>query len=173
MSFVPNFTTSQTLGVPNSINFIDTSTGADAAIASRRIVILTANGTYLVQSGTTTTYEVWALPLSTGITLNVLTQDTAPSITVQYLDVSNNILYSVTIPYSFTLNSETFYYTLTQKQQSNPTIVQDVNYYTNKMILRVSIDEANQAISFAGDIFSAQAALNRATDMVNHQQDYF
>lgn len=169
----PNFTCTQTLGVPGSINFVDLSTGSDILVVSRRIYILTANGSYLVESGNPLTYSLWPVPLSTGITLAVLTQDTAPSIRVDYMNAGGAILYSKTIPFSFTLNTEQFYYTLTQTQTSSPSITQDTNYYNNKMILRVNIDSANQAISFAGDIYSAQAALDRATYMINNENDFF
>jgi len=54
--FVPDFTTSQTLGVPTSINFVDTSTGDLGSIVSRRIYMLTSSNEYLVEEGTTTDY---------------------------------------------------------------------------------------------------------------------
>ncbi len=173
MSFSPNFTAVQQYGNPAGIFFTDTSAGSDGAIVSRRIFILTANGTYLVQTGNSNTYSIWPLPLATPILLNVLTQDTSPSITVQYLDVSNTVLYSVTIPFSFTYNNENAYYTLTQNQTSDPTILQDTNYYMNKIRLRVNIDNANQAISWAGDTYTAQESLDMATQMTTNQNDYF
>lgn len=69
MSLTANFTTSQTYGVPNSINFLDTSTGTDSTITSRRIYMKTAANTYLVQKGTYNIYEVWGINNSS-ITLN-------------------------------------------------------------------------------------------------------
>jgi len=52
-------------------------------------------------------------------------------------------------------------------------VIQDSTYYNNKLILRVNIDDGNQAISLADDITTAQAAYDRATYMVLNQSDYF
>ena len=44
MPFNPSFTTSQTIGVPESVNFADTSTGSDGSITARRVYMQLANG---------------------------------------------------------------------------------------------------------------------------------
>lgn len=178
MAISANFSASQNSGLPSVINLTDTSTGSDTSITKRRVYLLQANGEYLVPSGTTTNYVEWNItnvntrePLSTQI--NVLQKDAALSITVQWLTSSNVVVESKTTSFSFTAYSETFYYGLTQDQVSNPSLVSDTNWYENKMILRVEIDSANQAVVFASDIFSAQAALDRASYIIQNSNFFF
>jgi hypothetical protein len=171
MPLSPNFTASQNSGTPNLIFLTDTSTGSDGTITKRRIYLLQSNGTYLVPTGTTTDYIDWALADVT-ISLNVLIQDTALSITVQWLSAANVVVANKTTSFAFTAYNETFYYGLTESQVANANLTASTNWYQTKMILRVELDSAYQAISFASDIFSAQAALNRAT-FISTNQSYF
>lgn len=171
MPISPSFTASQNSGTPNLIFLTDTSTGSDVTITKRRIYLLQSNGTYLVPTGTTTDYIDWAL-VDTTTSLNVLIQDTALSITVQWLTAGNVEVASVTTSFAFTAYNETFYYGLTESQVANANLTASTNWYQTKMILRVELDSAYQAISFASDIFSAQAALNRAT-FISTNQSYF
>jgi len=171
MPLSPNFTASQNSGTPNLIFLTDTSTGSDGTITKRRIYLLQSNGTYLVPSGTATNYIEWAL-VDTTTSLNVLIQDTALSITVQWLTASNVVVANKTTSFAFTAYNETFYYGLTESQVANANLTASTNWYQTKMILRVELDSAYQAISFASDIFSAQAALNRAT-FISTNQSYF
>jgi hypothetical protein len=171
MPLSPNFTASQNSGTPNLIFLTDTSTGSDGTITKRRIYLLQSNGTYLVPAGTNTDYIEWAL-VDTTTSLNVLIQDTALSITVQWLTASNVVVATKTTSFAFTAYNETFYYGLTESQVANANLTASTNWYQTKMILRVELDSAYQAISFASDIFSAQAALNRAT-FISTNQSYF
>jgi len=171
MPISPNFTASQNSGTPNIITLTDTSTGSDVTIAKRRVYLLQSNGTYLVPTGTTTDYIDWALA-DISISLNVLTQDSALSITVQWLTSSNVLVANKTTSYAFTAYNETFYYGLTESQVANSNLTASTNWYQTKMILRVELDSAYQAISFASDIFSAQSALNRAT-FISTNSSYF
>jgi hypothetical protein len=171
MPLSPSFTASQNSGTPNLIFLTDTSTGSDVTITKRRIYLLQSNGTYLVPTGTLTNYIDWAL-VDTTTSLNVLIQDTALSITVQWLTAGNVEVASVTTSFAFTAYNETFYYGLTESQVANANLTASTNWYQTKMILRVELDSAYQAISFASDIFSAQAALNRAT-FISTNQSYF
>ena len=171
MPLSPNFTASQNSGTPNLIFLTDTSTGSDGTITKRRIYLLQSDGTYLVPAGTATNYIEWAL-VDTTISLNVLIQDTALSITVQWLSAANVVVANKTTSFAFTAYNETFYYGLTESQVANANLTASTNWYQTKMILRVELDSAYQAISFASDIFSAQAALNRAT-FISTNQSYF
>jgi len=171
MPLSPNFTASQNSGTPNLIFLTDTSTGSDGTITKRRIYLLQSNGTYLVPAGTVTDYIEWAL-VDTTTSLNVLIQDTALSITVQWLTSVNVVVATKTTSFAFTAYNETFYYGLTESQVANANLTASTNWYQTKMILRVELDSAYQAISFASDIFSAQAALNRAT-FISTNQSYF
>ncbi len=171
MPLSPNFTASQNSGTPNLIFLTDTSTGSDVTITKRRIYLLQSNGTYLVPAGTTTNYIDWAL-VDVTTSLNVLIQDTALSVTVEWLTASNVVVANKTTSFAFTAYNETFYYGLTESQVANANLTASTNWYQTKMILRVELDSAYQAISFASDIFSAQAALNRAT-FISTNQSYF
>jgi hypothetical protein len=171
MPLSPNFTASQNSGTPNLIFLTDTSTGSDGTITKRRIYLLQSDGTYLVPAGTVTDYIEWAL-VDTTTSLNVLIQDTALSITVQWLTSVNVVVATKTTSFAFTAYNETFYYGLTESQVANANLTASTNWYQTKMILRVELDSAYQAISFASDIFSAQAALNRAT-FISTNQSYF
>jgi hypothetical protein len=171
MPLSPNFTASQNSGTPNLIFLTDTSTGSDGTITKRRIYLLQSDGTYLVPAGTATNYIEWAL-VDVTTSLNVLIQDTALSITVQWLSAANVVVANKTISFAFTAYNETFYYGLTESQVANANLTASTNWYQTKMILRVELDSAYQAISFASDIFSAQAALNRAT-FISTNQSYF
>jgi hypothetical protein len=171
MPLSPNFTASQNSGTPNLIFLTDTSTGSDVTITKRRIYLLQSDGTYLVPAGTATNYIEWAL-VDVTTSLNVLIQDTALSITVQWLTAGNVEVASLTTSFAFTAYNETFYYGLTESQVANANLTASTNWYQTKMILRVELDSAYQAISFASDIFSAQAALNRAT-FISTNQSYF
>ena len=171
MPLVPNFTASQYSGTPSVITLTDTSTGSDVTITSRRVYLLQSNGTFLVPTGTTTDYIVWPLANSS-IDLDVLTEDTALSITVQWMSSTNTVVTSKTISFAFTAYNETFYYGLTESQVANSNLSASTNWYQTKLVLRVELDSADQAITFASDIYSAQAALNRAT-FISTNQSYF
>lgn len=172
MPLTPSFTVQQNSGDPSLLLFTDTSVGSDVSVTKRRIFLLQANGTYLVPSGVTTDYIDWALADATK-SVDVLTQDTALQITVQWLSSTNVVLYTVTTAFGFSAYGETFYYNLTQLQQANPQIINATTFYTAKMMLRVELDSAAQAISFAGDINSAQQCFNRANNFITNQNYYF
>ena len=173
MAISPSFTASQNSGTPNIIFLTDTSTGTDVTITKRRIYLLQSNGTYLVPTGTPANqnYINWAL-VDVTTSLNVLIQDTALSITVEWLSAADVVVANKTTSFAFTAYNETFYYGLTESQVANANLTASTNWYQTKMILRVELDSAYQAISFASDIFSAQAALNRAT-FISTNQSYF
>ena len=172
MPFVPNFTASQYSGTPSIITLTDTSTGSDVTIVSRRVYLLQANGTFLVPTGNQQLYILWDL-VDPSIDIDVLSQDTALSITVQWMNAANAVVTSKTISFAFTAYNETFYYGLTESQVANSNLTASTNWYQTKLVLRVEIDSALQAITFASDIYSAQAALNRATFISTNQSFFF
>lgn len=172
MAFSESFSATQNLGLPNLIVITDTSTGSDAAIASRRILLEQYNGDPLVPSGTTTDYIVWPTG-SASNTLDVLTVDMALNITVQWLSVGNVVLYESTTLYVFTLYNQQFDYGLTSDQSADPLIVNDTSYYNNRIKLRVEIDNAQNAVSLGSDITSSQYACNRGTYLRLNENLYF
>ena len=151
MAYSESFTATQILGLPNLIVITDTSTGSDAAIASRRILLEQYNGSFLVPSGTTTDYIAWATGTSSK-TLDVLTVDTALNITVQWLSVGGTVLYESVHLYVFTLYNQQFDYGLTSDQSGDPEIVNNTSYYNNRIKLRVEIDNAQNAVSIGSDL---------------------
>jgi hypothetical protein len=167
----PNFSAAQTLGESSEINFVDTSTGSDAGILSRRIYLQKTGGGFLVETGTTTDYEVWAYA-STTKTLDVLDKDYGLTITVEWRGVSEALLYSKQYVLGFTLFNETFDYQLTQILAGNPLLINDNNFLQNKSDLRTYIDAGNQAIEFASDTYNAQQAYDKAT-AIRLQSQYF
>jgi len=172
MALIPNFSTEQFSGTPNAFTITDTSTGSDVTITSRRIYLLQANGTFLVPAGTNTNYIVWNIADSS-IVLDVLSQDTALSITVQWLNVSNAVVTSLTQSFAFIAYNETFFYGLNQNLVGNANLSASTNWFQNMSNLQLQIDSAQQAITFASDIFNAQAALNRATYISTNSQYFF
>lgn len=172
MALTPNFSVGQSILAPSILTLVDTSTGSDGTITERRAYFQTANGSYLVPSGTTTDYVVWPYA-DADISVDILNQDYSLSITVLWVNISGTTVVSKEAVYCFTLYSETFYYGLTQNQASSPNIVNDQTYYSNKMVLRCNIDEATQATLYASDIYSAQAALDRAAYMILNQNYFF
>lgn len=168
MSFAASFSVSQSINSINILTLADTSTGSDTNIASRQIYLQTGNGTYLVPTGVTTNFIPWLLA-NTSINLNVLSQDYAITILVQWLDINGNVLYNSSNVYLFTAYSEQFMYGLTQLLALTPSIPQDNDYYANKMQLRVLIDSAVNSIAIASDSLAAQTCLNQAAYLISQK----
>lgn len=174
MALTVNFSCSQTVGASDSINFVDSSTGTDGAVTQRRIYIRNSVGTFLVQTGTTTEYEVWGnFPSVTTKTLNVLSADSAVSITVQWLNVSNTVLYDKTLQYGFTLYNQAFMYGLIQLMTANPLLINDNDFWYNLSKMSTLMDAGNNAISFASDLFNAQQCYDAATNLRLGSQYFF
>lgn len=172
MPIVPAFTISQSALSPSNVTATDTSTGSDVAITQRRIFFQTATGSYLVTTGTTTDYNLW--PYSdVSETFDVLPQDYATAITVQWLDVSNNVLYTLTQEYCLAENNKQFFYYLTQQQALTPSVLQDSTYFLNLATYWALIIGAINAAEIGADISNSQNCLNQATNMMNNQQLYF
>lgn len=181
MAITAAFSSSQTIGAPSIITLTDDSTGTFGTIVSRKVYIVNAAGEYITASGTSTTvaYTTWAVASGSGDTVDIdcLQFDSALNITVDWCNSGGTVINTVTTLCGFTLYNETEYYSLTQAQASQnqppPMIIQDSNYYTNKLILRTNIDSGNQAISLGDDITSAQSCYDLATYMTNNESDFF
>ncbi len=174
MSFTPNFSCSQSSGLPGTILTTDISVGSDGAITKRRLFFLQADGTYLVPSGDSQNYIDWAL-INSSISEDLLTQDTALSVTVQWLDVSNTVLYSKTIAYGFDAFGQTFFYGLSDGQVpiTSPPVTLSTDYYQNKVMFFCYLTSAAQAITYASDIYKAQICYDLDQNMINNQSFYF
>lgn len=172
MPFVPSISVSQSAETPNELTITDNSTGSDGAISVRRVYIQTATGEYLVESGTTTDYEVWAYADSS-ITLDVLTEDQCVNILVQWLNSSNVVLYSYENQYALSEYNKQFLVTLVAAQGLTPGIVQDSNYSGNIAIFWTNIIAGINQVEFAADIAGGQNCFNRATNMRLQENLYF
>lgn len=172
MSFVASFSVSQNANNITQLNIVDTSTGSDTNIVGRQIFLITGDGTYIVPTGTTTNYIAWLLA-NANIYINVLTQDYAINIIVNWVNSAGTTLYTSSQLCLFTAYSEQFLYYLCQLQASTPSVVQDNNYFSNVMKLRVLVDNAITAISIGADQASAQSSLNQAAYMISQQNIFF
>lgn len=172
MAFVQNFSIGQNPLNPGIVIATDTSTGVDAAIVGRRIFVQNAYGTYLVPSGTTTQYTAWDI-LDVSISLDILTQNTSASVTVQWIDVNGAVLYTLTNSAAFADFGKQFLYYLVQLQGDTPTIPADTNYNQNVANLWTAILGGINAITVNNDIRAAQAAFDRATALQLDQSLYF
>ena len=180
MPFSQNFTVAQTPANPAYIILTDTSTPpndyATYDITTRRITITDAFGNFIVPAGTTTNYIDWPL-LDNPISLNVLTQDTAVNIKVQWLEILPGPVvtekYELNNNYCFTEFNKQFLYYLIQLQSMTYSIIQDNNYWGNVGILWTNIIGAINSVEIGNDIFASQACLNRATFMAQNQANFF
>lgn len=172
MPLTVSISVSQNSGLPNVIVLTDTSTGSDPGITSRRVYLYKSDNTTLVPFGTTTPYTVWPISDST-ISLDVLTQDTALTIVVQWL-TGTTVTYTYTNEYQFPAYTKTFLYNLSVTQQlTNPNILKDTQYMFNKLQLYTYTRDAENAIAEGQDTTKAQLSFDLAQAMMNNSQLYF
>lgn len=172
MPLTPSFTAVQSFNSPSNLTFTDTSTGSDISVASRSIYIEQANGDYIIISGNTNDYTTWYLQ-DVSATFDILDKDYAVTITVNWVDQYNNVLYTYSDVFAFTNFNEKFDYGLTQMLTANPMLINDNDFFKNKEDLRISIDSGNQAFDMAGDLFAAQQCYDRGTNLRENSQYYF
>ena len=174
MPLIPNFSAAQSSGLPSTIVLTDISTGSDSDITARRVYLLQADGTYLVPAGTTTDYILWAL-IDSNISIDVLTQDTALSITVDWVDINGDTVEQKIISYGFDAYGQTFFYGLSDGQVpiTNPSVALSTNYYQNKVQFYCYLVSAAQAITYASDIYRAQVNYDADAYMISNQNNFF
>ena len=169
-----SFSISQSSLNPAAVTATDDSTGSDAAVTQRRIFFQNSQGQYITTSGTSSTsaYEAWAYA-DTSETWDLLDEDIAATVTVQWLNSSNAVLYTLTQVYCLAEFNKQFFYYLVQQQATTPIILQDTNYAANMAAYWTNITGAIQAIEIGADVSASQNCLNRATDMMNNESNYF
>lgn len=172
MPLTPSISVSQSSLAPNLITVTDTSTGSDASIAARRISFQTPQGTYLVETGTSTTYEIWPYADSSD-TFNVLRKDYALSITVLWVDADGDTLYTYTQVYPFAQYNKQFAVQLGDLQALAPRTTMNSNYAYNMAIYWMNIVYGENMVSIAADISNAQNFFDQATEMRENQSIYF
>ena len=174
MAFTASFSVGQG-GNPNNIVLTDTSSGgSDPNLTGRKIYLTKADGTFLTPEGSTTDYIVWPIANSSITISNILNRDYSLNIVVDWETTSPIVgaTYEYSLLETFTALIEEFYYSLTRKQTSNPLLVNDNNYYSNKAQLRVEIDSAVNADSYS-DQYAAQSCLDRAYEFQQNENIYF
>ena len=110
------------------------------------------------------------------ISINCLTQDTALSILVQWLNVSNVVLYSKSLAADFSLYNDQFSFNLTLSQATpvpNVNITSNIAYLNARMQYYIFLLNAQNAIAFASDTYTAQSNLSSATYMQTNAQFFF
>lgn len=162
MAFVENFSVSQTIGVPESFTLTDTSTGSNVLITQRRVYLQKSDGTYLVPSGTTTDYIEWDWVDST-ILLDVLDKDYALSILVQWLNVSDAVLYAKTTLSGFSMYNNDFNYSLVYDEANGLASLNSQNWLFGRMKLYVALNDATTSVVSMNSITNGQAADDRGT----------
>lgn len=172
MSFTPSIVVSQSALTPSNVTVLDDSSGSDAAISQRRIYVQNAQGTYLVPSGTTTDYTQWAL-IDTSILLDILTQDECVNIIVQWLSVTNVVLYTYENQYALSEYNKQFLVYLVSAQGLTPGRVQDSNYSGGIATFWTNVIAGINQVEFAADIAGGQNCFNRATFMRLNQNNFF
>ncbi len=173
MALVPNFTTSESLASPQNVSFVDSSTGTDGTITTRKIFCRLANGNYLTTAGESTTpaYESWSYADST-ITLALLSRSTIANVTVEWY-AGATLTYTKTILCGWVLYDYLFAFELLQSQTSTPSIIQNTTYYGNFLQFIVNLTNAENAVSLMDDLYSAQMALDRNYPMIQNESFYF
>jgi|SRR5690348_12749664 len=174
MALTPNFSAAQTIGLPSVISLTDTSTGSDGSIASRKVYMTTYSGQYLTSNGLSdsSAYTTWVYSAST-IAIDCLLQDMALLIRVDWVDSGGTVLYTKTILEVFTLYGVTESFNLSQGVYSDGSLLQDQNYWMNRMILRCNIEDGQDAVTLMGNIAISQGALDREKFMIDNESKFF
>jgi hypothetical protein len=163
MPITPNFTVSATTDA-STYTITDSSTGSDVGLTSRKIYLYTV-ANELLQAVLNWDYA----DASTTIELEY---DIALNVRIEWL-TGVTVSYSKEILNAFTEYGEDFYYNLTQDQSANPEKLRDYDYYKNKMMFRVELDSATQAIDQGSDLFSAQKPIDRYRFLMQKSQLFF
>lgn len=165
MSYTVNFSATQALGILSQITLTDISTGTPPTLTTRKVTVAMADGTLLADA------EDWPLADTTKA-FDILSRSVAVNITVQWMN-GTTVVDQKTILYCFDLYDYIFAYSLTQQQTSAPTLVNDTVYWMNKAQFMVNLKDAENAVTYGGDIYSAQNSLNLNYNMIQNSDKYF
>lgn len=166
----PNFTAGQNPLYPQIIVLTDTSTSVTGTITGRRVYIENNSGQYLTPTGTTTDYIAWALA-DASISINCLTESTACSVRVDWVDSGGAVVETLTQIFCFDLFSRQFAYSLIQGLV--PPITLNTNYSSNLAALWAAIMGAENATTLNNDIATSQNALNQAIYLQTNANLFF
>ena len=162
-----SFTVSQSASTPSSLTVTDTSTGLSGTITKRRVYVSMADGTFLTGDGTVNFTE-WPL-VDLSITLDILTQNTAALIKVEWLTVTDVVVDEVENTYPLCEQGKQFLYYLVGLQGLTPGIYQDTNYSGNLALLWTNLIAGINAVTYGNDIAAGQQCFDRATYLQQNQ----
>ena len=165
MAITPSIAVSQSAISPQNVTVTDDSTGSDSSIASRRLVIQDADGQTI--EDTTWSYA------SSSITVDALTQDTAASITVYWLNSVGATLYVYNNTYPLSEFGKQFFYYLVQQLGLTPGTFQNSNYSGNLAMFWTFIKAGDNAVTYGNDIMAGQQCYNKEILMMQNQSYYF
>jgi hypothetical protein len=165
MALTPSISGSQSIAYPNLVTFTDTSTGTDLTITNRKIYVTDADGTELAD-GIDWSYA------NASTQLDLLTQSTSPAVRVDWL-AGSTVVYTYSTTFCFNLYDYVFALGLLSDLTGAPQTLQDANYYSNFMQFIVNLFNSESAITYAGDIYSSQNALNLNQNLINNEAFYF
>jgi len=166
-----SFQVSQSASTPANVTITDDSTGLSGTITQRRVFVSQSDGTYLTGDGTVN-YTEWPLAQSS-ITLDILVNDTAALIKVQWLTVTNVVVDEVENTFALCQFGMQFFYYLIGLQGLTPGIYQDTNYSGNLAIFWTNLIAGINAITYGSDLSAAQACFDREIWMQQNQNVFF
>jgi hypothetical protein len=168
----PNFTATESLGVPENVTLVDISTSPTPGLTSRRVYFRLANGNYLTTAGESASpaYETWPIADSS-ITLSILSRSITTDIRVDWM-TNDTISETKTVTTCFPLYDYLFAYNLIGSQTSRPGVVQDSNYYSNFSQFIVNLFCAETAATYE-DLYSSQQAFERNYVMEQNENHFF
>lgn len=166
MAFVPNFSLTQNISTPSIITATDTSTGTPA-ITDRIIYLQIFNGTYLVGTGVTTTFNDFPVA-SSSVNLTVMTKDYSVLATVVWLNGSSIVGTKTNPLYEFNAYARTYRAKLFKAQSSNPALVNSANFFNVESNITTFIDCGNEAVALMNDITLAQFGNDNAAYYINN-----
>lgn len=158
----PSFTVGQSASFPSIVQVTDTSTNVTGTITQRRVTISNAYGEYLTGDGNVN-YTAWPLA-DQSISLDILDEDIGANVLVQWLDVDNNVVESLTDQFPLPQFNKQFFYQLVQNQGLKPTILADTNYDSDSVNFYMNIVGGINAVELYDDIAACQNCFNRATE---------
>lgn len=171
MALTVSISVSQSAIAPANITVTDTSTGSDAAVTQRRVFVQDSEGTYLTGDDSVD-YDTWAYADSSK-TLSILEGDLAANVLVQWLNVSNTVLYSTNTNYPFPNFGKQFFIYLVQSQGLTPGVYQDTNYGGNLGVFWANLVGGINQVELGNDIAGAQNLFNRTNEMRLNESYYF
>lgn len=178
MAYTLDFTAVQQSDL-SKILLTDTSSGgAEPSLTSRRIYLYKLDGTTLVPDGTTTEYIDWPIVNPSGIgdtiELNVLSRDY--SLRIFVVTTSSSPVVGATYTKSEVFTTVGFSnlgaYEILETISADPSNLNDPDFRLNFYILGGEIENAELAQDYENQ-FSAQAALDRAFQMLSNRSYYF